>query len=313
VIVLQVNNIVLATDFSEGGKCALDEALAWAQRFEATLHLLHVVTAPERLPMAMDLVLSEYKEEALGDLEAQAASKMSKLLESRRADNVPVETSVRRGEAAAPVVLDYAKEQDADLIVTGSHGRRGARRFMMGSTSEEVLRAAERPVLVARTCKHVLSSKPPGRVLVPVDFSEHSQRTVSYGREIAATYGAALDLVHVVEETSLPGVYGLEAEATTVAASEVRTETVQALEQLSETAGPEVEATPHVLDGHAARVIPALAEERESGLIVMASHGRTGLKRLAMGSVAEQVVRRAPCPVWVAKSFGKSPDTSIPS
>jgi nucleotide-binding universal stress UspA family protein len=303
---LSIRNILLATDFSEGAECALDRALSWARRFEARLHLLHVVTAPERLPMGMDLVLSDYKEEAFGDLKSQAVSNFDKLLETRRTDDVGIETSIRRGEAAAPVVLAYAEKHDADLIATGSHGQRGARRLVLGSTSEEVAREAACPVLVARTCEHVLANDSPARVLVPVDFSDHSAQAVSYGRELAAAHDAELDLAHVVEQTSLPGVYGLEAETAEVEPGDVHAETRQALRELLDAPGPDVPTTTHVLDGHAADALAAFAEERETGLIVTASHGRTGLEHLAMGSVAKRIMRRAPCPVFIAKSLGKS-------
>lgn len=303
---LQIRNILLATDFSEGAECALEQALSLARRFEAKLHLLHVVAAPERLPMGMDLLIADHKEEAFGDLESQADSELEKLLETRSIGDVQVEKHVHRGEAAAPVVLTYAEENRIDIIVTGSHGRRGARRFMLGSTSEEIAREADCPVLVARTCERALFGDPPGRVLVPVDFSEYSREAVSYGRELAAAYEAPLDLVHVVEASALPGVYGLEEGAEQVEAGDVQAGTTRALRQLLGTPGPDVQAELHVLDGHPPSMIAELAEERETGLIAMASHGRTGLDQLLMGSVAERVMRQAPCPVFVVKSFGKS-------
>lgn len=78
-------------------------------------------------------------------------------------------------------------------------------------------------------------------------------------------------------------------------------------EDLIEAPGPEAqEAEAHVLEGHPPSALAEFAESQGTGLIVMASHGRTGLKRLLMGSVAERVVRQAPCPVFVAKSYGKS-------
>jgi nucleotide-binding universal stress UspA family protein len=73
-----------------------------------------------------------------------------------------------------------------------------------------------------------------------------------------------------------------------------------------ESAGPEVDASLHVLEGYATRDIVEFAGNNESDLIVIATHGRTGIKHLLLGSVAEKVVRMAPCPVFTVKGFGKS-------
>ena len=305
---LHINNILLPTDFSRGAEQALNEALFLARRHEATLHVLHVVTAPARLPMAMDLVLSSYKEEAFGDLEAQAASSLEELLQAYDSTEVQIETTIRRGEAAGPVVLSYAETLDADLIALGTRGRREAKRLFMGSVAEEIIREAACPVLAVRERKGAFPDRPVvERILVPVDFSEHSQRALTYGKELAASYGADLGLLHVVERPSLPGAYGLEVEPAQIQASDVDDKIREALvDTSSEAPGPDVHVTCHVQEGHTPNVITSVAKTRESDLIVLASHGRTGLKRFVMGSVAESVLRKAPCPAFIVKSYGKS-------
>ena len=305
---LHVNNILLATDFSIGARQAFSEALLLARRHEATLHVLHVVTAPARLPMAMDLVLSSYKEEAFGDLEAQAASQLEELLQEYDSTEVPIETAVQRGEAAGPVILSYAEAMDTDLVALGTRGQRKAKRLFMGSVAEEVIREAACPVLAVR--EHGGSSPPDHpvveRILLPVDFSEHSQRAMSYGKELAASYGADLDLLHVIERPSLPGAYGLEMEPAQVEVSDVSDKVRKALMDLSrEAPGPDVPTELHVHEGHASNAIISVAKTRGSDLIVLASHGRTGLKRFVMGSTAESVLREAPCPAFIVKSYGK--------
>ena len=312
---LQIETIVACTDFSESAEEAIEQALAWSRRFEATVHLLHVVTAPERLPEAVGMVLSQYKEEAFGDLESQASSMLGDLLEGRPTGEARVETHVRRGEAAAPAALAFADEQEADLVAIGAHGQRGVRELGTGSTSAEITRKATCPVLVARRGAPSLEGASSGaRVLVPVDFSDHSLRAVDCGRALSARFEAPLDLVYAAPPPASPGALDpatgmMEPETGPVRArtKKVRAEPAGRLEDLIEAPGPEAqEAEAHVLEGHPPSALAGFAESQGTGLIVMASHGRTGLKRLLMGSVAERVVRQAPCPVFVAKSYGKS-------
>jgi nucleotide-binding universal stress UspA family protein len=207
-------------------------------------------------------------------------------------------------ESSAPAaVLAYADEQDVDLIVMGTHGRRGLDRFFIGSVAEEVMRLATTPVLTvhsegSRGADHV------ERILVPVDFSEHSKLSVTYARELAATYGARIDLLHVVEDVTLPTVYGLDPYP--LGAPEVLGRIENGLMTMIEEApGADVPIEAHVRNGHPIRDIIAFAEERDTDLIVIATHGLSGVRRLLMGSVSERIVRAAPCPVFTVKSFGK--------
>ena len=306
-----VQNILLATDFSKGAECALQRALVWARRFDATLHILHVVAAPERLPKAVEQVLSPYKEEAFSDLESRAASKLESLLESHGTEEVKFETHLRRG-AAAPGILEFAQEQDIDLIVAGTHGRRGIHRLVTGSTSAEITRHSEGPVLLARACKHSVSGEGGGRILVPVDFSDHSRQAVAQGGALATACEVTLQLAHVVEQPFSPSVdYGLAPEVvgtdvTPLDAEALREGARRALRQFLEEARLDVPTETVVMEGHAPTAIARFADENEVGLIVIASHGRTGLERFLMGSTAERVMRRTACPVLVIKSFGKS-------
>jgi nucleotide-binding universal stress UspA family protein len=311
---LQIETIVACTDFSDSAEEAIEQALAWGRRFEATVHLLHVVTAPERFPKAVGVVLSQYKEEAFGDLESQASSMLGDLLEGHPPGEATVETHVRRGEAVAPAALAFADEE-ANLVVVGAHGRRGARELVTGSTSAEITRGAACPVLVARPGAPSLETAGSGaRILVPVDFSEHSRRAVHCGRALSARYEAPLDLVYVAPPPASPGALdpamGMmepEGGAAQARTQEVRAAATERLEDLIEASGPDVqEAEAHVLEGHPPSALVEFAEAQGTGLIVMASHGRTGLKRLLIGSVAERVVRQASCPVFVAKSFETS-------
>jgi nucleotide-binding universal stress UspA family protein len=138
---------------------------------------------------------------------------------------------------------------------------------------------------------------PIDRIFVGYDFSESAQEAVRYGEVLADLYGADLSLVHVVRELMVPMEYEVEVPDVNRAAVKERAES--ALEEVSDR-----EHRVLVRTGHPARRIVELAEDHDADLLVIATHGRTGLRRVLLGSVAERVIRQAPCPVFTVKAFG---------
>ena len=108
-----------------------------------------------------------------------------------------------RGIAAAPVILEYARDEEVDLVVLATHGRRGVRRMLMGSVAEEVVRLAARPVLTVRPDGAQEHGEPPRRILVPVDFSDHSDRALAYGGALA-DYRYCLEQIDAALDRLLP-------------------------------------------------------------------------------------------------------------
>ncbi len=145
------------------------------------------------------------------------------------------------------------------------------------------------------------------RILAPIDFSEHAARSLAHARELAATYRAKLGLLHVIEEPTFPAMYGAVMHELYGKIPDVNQDALEALQQLlTQAEGPDVETGLHVVKGHAGAEILRFAEEHDVDLIVLSSHGLTGLERLLLGSVAEKVTRQAPCPVFIVEAFGKS-------
>ena len=136
------------------------------------------------------------------------------------------------------------------------------------------------------------------RILAPTDFSELSKQGLTSALELAETFGAKLLLLHVVEPPSYPveGIMPSHLGATLLDDLE-RQASKDLAQMLSETHGSQVEVTRGVVVGIPYRKIVEVAEEEKSDLIVMTTHGRTGLSHLVMGSVTEKIVRSAPCPV----------------
>lgn len=148
---------------------------------------------------------------------------------------------------------------------------------------------------------------PPGlhldRILVPLDFSESSVEALRFALPFARESGACLDLLHVVQPFVLPLGPGGEAAYVAIEGIEkLRRDANARLKKLAAAeVGRPVRANVLVREGSPAQVINAVAAERRSDLLLVSTHGHTGLKRFLLGSTAEAVVRRAPCPVLTVR------------
>ena len=299
---MDVKKILMPTDFSECSNAALDHALFFAEHFDADLDLLHVVVLhdlevgepDDRFPGAAEID---------GRLRELAAGEMKALLEDRRTEHLNIREVQRRGVAAATEIVGHAVDEDVDLIVMGAHGRRGFRRLLLGSVAEEVVRLAPCAVMTLRGEGGPPALHPPRKILAPFDFSEHSRTALAAARDLAADYGASLELLHVVEPIMEPHPYvPLHYRSEAFALPELMARVREDLGPIAaEIVGDAVPHTIEVRDGNPAWQIVEHAEEAGVDLIVIATHGRTGLARFFLGSVTERVVRGAKCPVLTLK------------
>jgi nucleotide-binding universal stress UspA family protein len=291
---IHLNRILFPTDGSECAEQARRHAVYLADRFEAALHVIQVETRDVELGDVIDV----RETDVLADLHAPQEGE-TRGAEPRVQERRVVHPSVADG------ILSYATEHDMNLTVLGTHGRSGIRRLVLGSVAEEVVRRAPHPVMTVGR-----GAKPPeridgGHLLVPIDFSDQQDRLLAHARELALAYGMTLTLFHVVEVESLPDVYGAYADPPEPGVLADRTK--EAIDERAESLRERgVETTVEVRSGHAADETLAAAEEMDVDLLAIATHGRSGIERMLMGSVAEKVLRRAPCPVFAVKSFGTS-------
>lgn len=303
---LQIKKILFPTDFSACAERAVLHAAYLADRYDAELYVLNVHhPVGERLYFD-DFQLSE--EEIASELnmhfDPSTSRKKDAASGAPQMHNVQVEH-----EVPAQAILEFAEEKDVDLIVMGTHGRRGVPRLLLGSVAEEVVRLATCPVFTVRTGEELVPRRPIERLLAPIDFSEHSRVAIDYAIELAKTYDAQLHLLHVTDDASLTTAYGVE--PMTNITDELARGAEEAMDELIATLDyPHVHS--QVVLGHPARSILDYVDENESDLIVLSSHGRSGIERMLLGSVSEKVVRMAPSPVFTVKSFGKSLLSSDP-
>jgi len=140
-----------------------------------------------------------------------------------------------------------------------------------------------------------------GKILVPIDFSDRSQKVLDFAIEHARAFDATLHLVHVFEVLVYRGVrYDEVLSSETVEETEERCRKSLA-EHLEHATGQGVKGESHLVEGEARDVIARVAKELEIDLIILGSHGRSRLKHLLLGSVAEHTLRFAPCAVLVVK------------
>ncbi len=291
---LYADRILFPTDGSASAEQAHRHAQQLADHFDAVLHVIHVEDRDVDLDEVIEVTEAGVRSDLHGTREGDGPLPASHLRERTVAHST-----------AAGGILNYAVQYDVDLIVMGTHGRRGVRRLVLGSVAEEVVRKAPCPVMTVGRGASTPEEMEGGTMLVPVDFSEHRFRVMAHAREIAPVYDMDLTLLHVVEVTGLPDAYGVYGSPPDPGVLADRAEEVLDVEAESLRAKG-IDVSLDVRGGPPAATILNVAEESGAAFITIATHGRTGLERMLMGSVAEKVLRQAPCPVCAVKSFGRS-------
>ncbi|HEX9734266.1 MAG TPA: universal stress protein [Thermoanaerobaculia bacterium] len=301
---MTVRRILYPTDFSRGAKHALTYAVSLAELFGAELYILHAVALRQDDPDNPAYYFRGSEDELDRRAHTVASAEMVQLVAGEDARTKIFQVH-RRGAYAGPVILDYAEEQGIDLIVMGVHGRRGGSRPRLGSVADEVIRRAPCPVLTLSALDEPRTMEAPRRVLVPVDFSAPSRRSLAYAVRLARRFGARLQLLHVIEKVTVPEFY---AATLPPHPEDVEVRTLEVLGAwMAEVEGADVPFEAHVAVGRPAMEISAFAERHESDLAVIATQGLTGFHRVAMGGTTEQVVRLCQCPVLVVRADANRP------
>lgn len=289
--------VLVAVDFGDPALEALRQARALAHGVSGSLTICHVL--PGVSPLAG--VLGEIDKAESAALTGEEEDARKALVEHARQKLGLEATEVRvaRGDAYEEIV-HMAKLLSASYLVVGTHGRTGITRMILGSVAERVVRHANCSVLVARPISKA------GVVLAATDVSEASLPAIAEGAAAARRNGARLVVVSVLEWGSampLPavGMFGtLPAIPPPELQQQVRDALRTAASQAMAAAGAEGEV--RVVDGAAAPGILSVAKELDAELIVVGTHGRTGLARIALGSVAEEVLRNAETSVLTVRS-----------
>jgi nucleotide-binding universal stress UspA family protein len=289
------DKLLFPTDGSDGADAVFDHALDVAEAHDATVHVLNVADTTRES-------VTQFRGQVVDALE-QAGAETVREAATRAGDrDVPTVTEVLQGEPYRTIV-DYAKTYDVDLVIMPTHGRRGLERFLLGSTTERVVRRSETPVLTVRPDDDVTVRYPYRNVLIPTDGSDPADAALGIGLDVATGAGAGVHLLSVVDVTSL-GV-DVRADIQTAALEESAREIVDTAAGRATAAGfdPTIAVE---FGGSVSRAIRSYVTANDVDLVVVGTHGRTGFDRYVLGSVAEGLVRTAPAPVLTARGAAES-------
>ena len=295
---LKIKRILCPIDFSEFSVSAYQHALSVAEHYQAKLVAQHIVEL-WRHPAADFVASAGLYEEYRQALRESGKEQLQEFVKKHTHDEIQPELVVQTG-VAADSILSFAQLQKADVIVMGTHGRRGFDRLMLGSVTDRVMRTAPCPVLVA--------SKPPqgsvavgkerghvhhlSRILFCADFSENSEGALKYAISATAEYDAELTLLHVLE--AVP--------------SQAETEEAMAAaaERLDKLIPPEgrksLKIRTAVRTGKPYPQIIQLATEAQIDLVIMGVRGRGALDVAVFGSTTYRVMQLGSCPVLAVHS-----------
>lgn len=288
---INLNRILAPTDFSKHSSSGIAAACDLADRFNAELELLHVTQNPYPFEggtyEGYMTIEPELKEAARKQLELLPGAEWSARLKVNR--------HVRIGPPFLEIVT-HAKLNDVDLIVQNTHGRTGLAHFFIGSVAEKVVRKSPCPVL---TLREDGDFSVPKKILAATDFGEHSTAAMKYAVEFADRFGAELHVLHVVSDPAVshPEI-GLSMLPLSQFRDEIEASGKRGLEEIdfSDT-HPNVSVTTCLRVGPPLTGIVDYAKEHDIDLISIGTHGRNALSQVLIGSVAEKVVRHAPCSV----------------
>ena len=311
-----MNTILVPLDGSALAEQILPYVRALAPLLNVQIHLLEVVPEPaHELVSSGGLVLlyggdalerdqSRQRwelEEAFARAETYIGAQTSRLEDA----DLVVHSNIVGGQPAQ-VIVDLARETHTKLVAMATHGRGGLQRWALGSVADRVAQASAVPVLLVRATPHPtpvdFGLK---HILVPLDGSELARQALPLACELAQAARAKITLIQAISPKiegypslltqPLPG-YGVILNALRVAAQ-------QELEQVAgQIRQPDVAVEIAVVTGHAAEIIVDEAAKRAASMIVMATHGYGGLRRWALGSVADQVLHASNLPLMLVRA-----------
>jgi nucleotide-binding universal stress UspA family protein len=284
---IALNHILLATDFSEASKTALQYACNLARSYASKIFIMHVVppelylASPlEPVPMDFDIFWSREKQN------------MADFAAAKALEEIPHENILQRGELW-DAISGGIDRNNIDLVITGTHGRKGLKKMVLGSVAEKIYRQAKCPVLTVRPeAAESSTAWRLNRILFATDFSETSLHALPYALSLAEENHATLILLNVAP--LVPYQYKQSVIDTT-------SKRLQAL------VPPESQCQPDVVVcfDFPADAILQIARDRETDLIVLGVNrrGAVGFSSHLPWSTASEVVSAAPCPVLTVRAL----------
>lgn len=283
---MNIKNVLVPVDFSPPSRLAVDYAISLARTFRAKLTLMHVAESP--WPEAHSLKAEAARIDATH--REQALRMLSALVASEDQDDLDLRIALKSGDVKEQIIATIA-EQQADVVVMGTHGRGFFSRLMVGSVTEAILRKVSIPVLTVSRATRPLAFR---RILFASDLSEASKQGFNSTLDMARMLGSEVVLVHALDSSPT---YSGETMVADFSAPSIEDAKIQLAEfaAAANTAGVKVEQIG--VEGAPAEEILKAVSENEIDLVVI-TVGRKGLvERALLGATAEHVIRESRVPV----------------
>lgn len=272
-------------------------------RLGADLRILHVIEPDESSDGAIQRVY-------LDKVAAETRDGTGKYAEGSAAKTARVEIVVLSGDPAETIV-NYAAKEEIGLIVMATHGRSGVKRWALGSVADKVIRSTRQPVLLIRANCPVPNWLKEGKLLVCLDGSKESEAIIPYADRFATLTGADVTLLTVLDMTLyqvVPGGYahGIQKRSHAGKLEEkIENEKANSREYLDNIAAPlrqkGVSVKTDVRFGNIAEEIIAYANEIQAHTVAMSTHGRAGIARWTLGSIADKVLHWGQTPLLLVR------------
>ena len=289
-----LRRIIVGQSFFPDGDIAVQAATVLAERAGAALYLLHVVEPYhfyERMRFPTVSV-----ETMLDEIVVKMRAQLQELAQRPEFSRLHIETEVRRGKPFVEIIR-ACREWNGDLIVVGASPRGAGR--LLGSNGERLLRQSPVPVLIAKRAL----PRGPLTVLIPTDFSACSKQAAEEALTLVRSSAGRAIFLHVLTLPSLyPDAYGTSPAALPpLTPAEIEPDWQQFLGDLPLEG---ITWEKQTCEGRAAPTIADAADEIAADLVVIGTHGRTGLALVFLGSVAEEVLRTTKCSVLTVRPDG---------
>lgn len=296
---VMIERIVVGTDFSEVGGEAIAQGMRVARHLSAELIIVHVGQVAEHTEGKPRYGTYDTEIRVLAEsMFRERRAELTKIHERLKGQGVEISKAIRSGEPSEGL-CQAAEELQADLVVVG-HGKTGIKRFLLGSVAEKVIRRCRSNVLVSRGS----TRNEFRRILVPVNFDQWSDPAIECAAALASR-DAVIELLHCWHlPLGLEEVWGTQQ---TPMMSEIRQAMIDRIdEKLNELLlrhrKPHLDILFDEVEASAQRGIFKRLDVGEYDLVVVGSHGREGVSRMLLGSVAEATMRHAPCPALIVKT-----------